>query len=515
MAAHRFQIVIVGSGFAGSLMAMVSHRLGLKTLLLERGRHPRFAIGESSTPLANLLLEELAVQYQLPGVLPLCKWGSWQSRLPEIGCGLKRGFTFFQHEPGRPFTDDPALTRQLLVGASPHESVSDTHWYRPDFDHYLVRQAQEMGVTYWDEVEMSRVSLEQDHVKLLGHRHEETLEVTADFVIDATGPRGFLYQQLGLRDIGFHGFPGTQALYTHFEKVGSLPAGFSPTDRPLPYPPEQAAVHHVFPGGWVWVLKFNNGLTSAGVVAVDELATQWDLRSGAKGWARFLKSLPSVAEIFKSARATRPFVYLPRVASLSETITGRRWAQLPSAAGVVDPLLSTGFPLALLGIVRLGNMLRKHGGNPPAGTLAQYAGRTRRELATTARMVGALYATMDRFEVFQDLSLLYFAAASFSETVRRLGKPQKADGFLLYRNPAFAARFQECCAAAERARTPGEIASLRQQIHSAIEPFDVAGLTDRTRHPWYPALTGDLYRNAHKVGATETEITAMLKKCGI
>jgi FADH2 O2-dependent halogenase len=56
MSKHHFQIAVVGSGFAGSLMAMMAQRLGLSTVLIERGRHPRFVIGESSTPLANLLL---------------------------------------------------------------------------------------------------------------------------------------------------------------------------------------------------------------------------------------------------------------------------------------------------------------------------------------------------------------------------------------------------------------------------------------------------------------------------
>ena len=52
-----FDIAIVGSGFSGSLLAMIARRLGHRVLLLEKGKHPRFAIGESSTPLANLLLE--------------------------------------------------------------------------------------------------------------------------------------------------------------------------------------------------------------------------------------------------------------------------------------------------------------------------------------------------------------------------------------------------------------------------------------------------------------------------
>src|SRR6266576_970121 len=93
-----FDIAVIGSGFAGSLIAMIARRLGRSVVLIERGRHPRFAIGESSTPLANLLLEEVAREYRLDALLPLTKWGTWQTTHPELACGLKRGFTFYHHQ---------------------------------------------------------------------------------------------------------------------------------------------------------------------------------------------------------------------------------------------------------------------------------------------------------------------------------------------------------------------------------------------------------------------------------
>src|SRR5215203_4473814 len=131
-----FDLAVVGSGFAGSLISMIAARLGLSVVLIERGKHPRFAIGESSTPLANLLLEELATRYDLPKLLPLTKWGTWQSSYPEIACGLKRGFSFHHHTFDHPFANRPGRGDQLLVAASPHDAIADTHWYRADFDHF-------------------------------------------------------------------------------------------------------------------------------------------------------------------------------------------------------------------------------------------------------------------------------------------------------------------------------------------------------------------------------------------
>jgi FADH2 O2-dependent halogenase len=513
---HRFQIVVIGSGFAGSLAAMIARRLGFSTALLERGQHPRFVIGESSTPLANLLLEEIAVEYDLPFLRPLCKWGSWQKQVPQVACGLKRGFSFFQHQLDRPFAPDPDRRRQLLVGASPHEEVADTHWYRPEFDQYLVEQARSMGVVYWDEIEITPAPQPCNPWIMTGKRRGETFEFLADFVIDASGPRGFLHRCLHLAESPFPGFPNTQALFSHFAGVGPLPECFLRADPAPPFPIEQAAVHHVFPGGWVWVLKFNNGLTSAGVAAVDPLAEALQFRTGEPGWKKLLERLPSLARMFADSRATLPFVHQPRIAFQAARITGENWALLPSAAGVVDPLLSTGFPLTLIGMSRLGNILRSHWQRPSFGPeLEEYARLTRLELETTARLVGALYATMDQFVLFKDLSLLYFAAASYSETARRLGKAHLADSFLLCRNAAFTAQMAQFCALAGGPLTVPEAKDLQCKIVQAIEPFDVAGLADRSRDPWYPCLTSDLCLSGHKLGATQDEMGAMLRRTGM
>ena len=83
---------------------------------------------------------------------PLSKWGTWQRHCPDVAGGLKRGFSFFRHDLGAPFSDDRPHERQLLVAASPHDEIADTHWYRPDFDHFLVSEAEAAGVPmYRDE----------------------------------------------------------------------------------------------------------------------------------------------------------------------------------------------------------------------------------------------------------------------------------------------------------------------------------------------------------------------------
>ena len=100
-------IAVIGAGFSGSLIAMLLQRMGLRPVLVDRGSHPRFAVGESSTPVANLILEGLAHRYDLPRIAPLANYASWKRTYPEIVCGLKRGFSYFHHEFGQNATFQP------------------------------------------------------------------------------------------------------------------------------------------------------------------------------------------------------------------------------------------------------------------------------------------------------------------------------------------------------------------------------------------------------------------------
>jgi len=507
-------VTIVGSGFSGSLAAMALLKCGRRVALIERGRHPRFAIGESSTPLANLLLEEIADRYELPELRVFSKWGTWQRARPDVAVGLKRGFTFLFHEFDRPLAADDR-TRQLLVAASPHDAIADTHWYRPEFDQALARAAEAQGAIYRDMTRVERITHRGDTAILEGTRDGRSIRIEAPFVIDATGPRGFLHHQLGLEEIRPRWLPATQGLYTHFAAVERWD-NLNPVAGTPPYPVDDAAVHHVFPGGWIWMLRFNNGLTSAGAAVTDALAAAIGPKDGAAAWTRLLDRLPSVSEQFRGAHAVLPFVHAPRVAFRSARVSGPAWAQLPSAAGVIDPLLSTGFPLTLLGVLRLVDLLDRTSPGPQReSALQEYERTTLAELDATERLVAALYATMSDPPLFKQLSLLYFAAASFSEAARRLGRPDLAPGFLLSAQPEFSRALESCASLASTVPTGVAREEFRARINRTIEPFDIAGLLDPSRMDWYPVLASDLLASAGKLQATHDEIVGLLERSGM
>jgi FADH2 O2-dependent halogenase len=487
----QVDLVIVGSGFGGSVMAMVARQLGLSVVLLEQGRHPRMAIGESTTPLSNLLLERMSATYDLPRLSPLAKLGSWQRAYPQVACGLKRGFSFF------------CRGERLLVAASPRDEIADTHWFREEVDHFLVNEAQSLGVEYYDCVRIEDLVFTDNCATLVGRAGERPFRMNARLLIDATGPHGFLHRRLQLAESALPGMPLTESLYSHFTGVGRTDC----SGETVPYPVDDAAVHHVFDGGWVWVLRFNNGITSAGVAATQSVAAELKLSEGEPAWQRVLDRLPALRSQFENATPCQTFRHMPAVSFRSGTIAGKRWAMLPSAAGFVDPLLSTGFTLTLQGVERLAQILHGNFDSTALSLRLQgYAERTDFELRSASRLIGALYATMDNFSAFTAVSLLYFAAVSFSEAAFRLDKPELATGFLL----------PSASILLERAHTlrDAETPAFTEDVLRVIEPFNLGRFGDPALHNQYPVRAEDLLEAGSKLGAGRAEIVSMLERSG-
>src|SRR5262249_54721573 len=158
-----------------------------------------------------------------------------------------------------------------------------------------------------------RVAFDTARAILRGVRRGAPIEIDARFVVDASGPRGFLTRALNLDAPPLQWLPPTQGIYTHFENVARWDALASQSFKGCPYPPEHAALHHVFPGGWIWVLRFNNGITSAGAALTTRVASTWD---------DLLTSLSSVREQFANARPVHPWVHSAPLAFRTTQVCG-------------------------------------------------------------------------------------------------------------------------------------------------------------------------------------------------
>ena len=96
------------------------------------------------------------------------------------------------------------------------------------------------------------------------------------------------FRPLDIGEESFDDLPGTEASIL----TSGMFAGW--TSRPgsgrgrAPYPIDDAAVHHVFPEGWIWVPPVRNGITSAGVAATAE---RLGFQEGAAALDRLLREV--------------------------------------------------------------------------------------------------------------------------------------------------------------------------------------------------------------------------------
>ena len=518
MTTRQCDVAVVGSGFAGSLIARVLAVIGYDVVLLERGTHPRFAIGESSTPLANLSLERLGRRYGFADCYRLATHGRWLAHYADIRCGLKRGFTFYRHHPGEEFENCGLQSERLLVAASPNDDVADTHWLRADVDHHFVRQAEAAGVDYRDRTELTAAEITPNGMRLEGSRESERIAFDAAFVIDASGPGGFLARQLEIPSDLERTETRAGLVFSHFANVGSVRESV-PGLPDGPYPDDWAAVHHLIDEGWMYSLRFDHGITSAGFLLTPRgLQALGTSANGSELWTTLLRRYPTIGDVFSNAAELFPIKFIPQVQHRLARAAGDRWVLLPHAFAFVDPLFSTGIAWSLRAVERLALIFeqRRHvRGLPNAGELARYGELLMREADQIDHMVAAAYESMVHFDLFAAHTMLYFAVVSYAEVKQRVAHGDNASwsGFLGVGDPILEPLPQESLVRLRRIThsrgdtgTDAERKRHAEWAAAAIASRNVAGLADPMRHNLYPVDLDVLIERHALLGMTREQL---------
>src|ERR1700712_5202607 len=97
----EYEVLILGSGRSGSLLAAVLARNGIKVALIDSGTHPRFAIGESTVPETTTNLKIMAQLFDVPEIGEFANFFSHRDKVGPSH-GVKRGFSFCYHRPNQP-----------------------------------------------------------------------------------------------------------------------------------------------------------------------------------------------------------------------------------------------------------------------------------------------------------------------------------------------------------------------------------------------------------------------------
>jgi tetracycline 7-halogenase / FADH2 O2-dependent halogenase len=338
-----YDCIVLGTGIGGSMLGAILARNGLSVLMLDSEAHPRFAIGEATTPDTNLRLRLLSIKYDVPEIGHLAAFEPLRDNV-SAACGVKRAFTFLYHRDGQ---EHEALESQQYPTLAPPMGA-DCHFFRQDTDAYMMAVALNYGARVRQQCKVAEIDLGEDEVTVTTAKGDT---FTGRYLVDATGMRSVLAGKLGLRvdPAGFR--TNSRAIYTHM--VGVKPfdqVGAPRSIHGLKYPFSQSTLHHVFEGGWMWVIPFNNHrestnpLCSVGLVLNREVHPETGMDAEEEFWS-FVHRFPAVQRQFEQAQAVRNWISTGRLQYGSRDIVGHRYCLLSHAGFFIDPLYSTGLAL--------------------------------------------------------------------------------------------------------------------------------------------------------------------------
>ena len=231
-------------------------------------------------------------------------------------------------------------------------------------------------------------------------------------------------------------------------------------------------------------------------------------------WDRLLATLPSVQRAVPATHV-RAAVRPRATACVSERRgRGERWALLPSAAGVIDPLLSTGFPLTLLGLSGCSTCWSRRSPGPQREPRCRYARVTQESSTSTEQLVAALYAIDGSADRCSSGSAC--CTSRRRATARRRGgsdRHELAPGFLLHGHPVFGAELR--ASARWRRRGPHEASRADACSRASIAPSSRSmwrACLDRARGDWYPVRAGDLLAAAAAARCVRGEVATLLER---
>lgn len=358
MSADIYDVAVIGGGIGGSILAAILARQGVSTVILEGSPHPRFAIGESTIPETTLLFRCLAARYDVPELGMLSSYGLLRRKVVAT-CGVKRNFSFVYHRPGTPVSARE-ITQLATFGAP---LGPDIHFFRQDVDSFLYQTA----IRYGARGRTARVTEVEFGPKFVELETSDGQKIAARYVVDAGGRDALIPKKLGLRDKEPRFKTRSRSIFTHM--VGVRPFDFvGPPRRAhrLPSPLVQGTLHHLFDGGWMWVIPFNNHPRSSNLLC--SVGVNFDARPGREKYPassasaehqfwELVNGYPSLRAQFGSARPVRPFITAGPTQFSSQRMAGDRFFLLPHAADFVDPLFSSGLSITASAINALAHRI--------------------------------------------------------------------------------------------------------------------------------------------------------------
>jgi tetracycline 7-halogenase / FADH2 O2-dependent halogenase len=331
---QRWQVAILGTGLAGSALAAILARHGIRVLLLDERIHPRFAVGETVIPRTAMLFRILGKRYQVPELGDLAGFNTVTSKVSkQVGLGRSVGFIYY----GQDGFQDPA---HLAAVSTPRQVPTEANFYRQDIDASIFYAAIRYGATARQARKITDLEFGADGARITTGRNEI---FEADFVVDASGTDSILERQLSLPNSAAPPCRVTRSGYTHMVKVRPLDEIVG-TARSSPAGWDSGTTYHLFDGGYFWTVPFGNYPQSVNLTTSVGYCVDADrIRAGDNAQTEFtelLKLVPLLKAQLRAAQPVQRFHLAERRGARPPMIVGDRWCLLSTSSSGPDGLFS-------------------------------------------------------------------------------------------------------------------------------------------------------------------------------
>lgn len=307
-----YDVAVAGGGPAGCTAATLLAQHGHRVLLLERGKHPRFHIGESMLPFSEPVVRRLGVDWS-------------------VGNQFKSGAVFIDEGTGQRMHFPLSAQRKAY------------QLERAPFDQALFQNAVAWGVKAHEEEEILAVACGPEGVELTTDR----ALYRSRYLVDATGRNALT----GRKDRAIRRIDnlGKFAVYTHYEKI---------------QPGEEADKLFrtgniyvlVVDIGWIWIIPLSRQRLSVGLVVQKERPKDC---SPEELLRRYLSASPILNRLLADAEQFAPVRVEADFSYTNENRHGLRYACCGDAAGFLDPVFSSGVFLAFTSAARVADRLHQ------------------------------------------------------------------------------------------------------------------------------------------------------------
>ena len=299
---HTYRITIIGGGPAGASCALALSKLGLKdVLLIESSDYSKFCIGESIPPESKPVLKHLGIydEFRKEGHDPC--YGS---------CSY--------------WGDDKRGYNDTLLSHHGH----GWHLDRRRFNQFLAKQAAEKGTLVLKNTSFvdARKLDNGKFILTCENENKEILQITSDFIVDASGARGVFASKQGSKK-------------NTTEPLICLAARFK-----LPSDSKVSKLTHIESQeyGWWYAARLPDDTLLIGLYTDGNTVTRKKIQSF-DVWLELLKETPTTRDFINNAEVIdEKFKGYPAPSFCLDKVFDENWIAIGDAASAYDPVTSRG-----------------------------------------------------------------------------------------------------------------------------------------------------------------------------